>query len=74
MIFRQDHENCDITFETLFAIFVRSWKKLSLNEKIIDETNFYFEYLQKSYLLYPLKKLDKLRVTFIELKGGYVKK
>ena len=44
------------------------------NEKVIAQTDAYFENLPKSYFLGGLEKFEKRLKKCIELKGDYVEK
>ena len=60
---------------TLFISKLEKWlgrQRFTSNEKVIAETDAYFEDLQKSYFLDGLKKLEKRLEKCIELKGDYV--
>ena len=49
-------------------------KGLTSNKEVIDETNAYFEELDKSYYSDGIKKLENRLTKCIELKGDYVEK
>jgi len=49
-------------------------KRFSSNEEAINETNAYFEELDKSYYSNGVKKLEHRWNKCIELKGDYVEK
>lgn len=62
-----------------FLLFpnLKNWlggKRFTSNEEAINETNAYFEELDKSYFSGGLKKLESRWTKCIELKGDYVEK
>ena len=49
-------------------------KRFYSNDEIILQTNTYFEYLEKSYFLEGIQKLEKRWTKCIELKDDYIEK
>ena len=49
-------------------------KRFYSNDKIISQTNSYFEDLEKSYFLEGIQKLKKRWTKCIEFKGDYIEK